>query len=285
MFGEIIKEFRTKNGLSQTEFVDAVQRSNDDFNNLDVVTLSRWERGVTKPHLTRQNELLDLIGVDIFTVWDKEGNVKSLPSYYKKLKRSGYIDVLDTLSSTVLIINATNMYELRRHKELIELVFEFESNVLFSEMLQKGMTRLAIMENLIDQHNGELNLVTFYGQLIGHVLTVNKSALQEHLTAEIELEEDIHLVASFNCISPVVVKDTLGREAYKYIHSLNPERKMCILQNDKKMFDLLFSLGFEYKTLRIAEKSSKLMSIESKKIKSQRSWMNLIAQYKGEENE
>ncbi len=64
MFGEIIRSFRKQSGLSQLDFVNALQKSSSNFDNLDVVTLSRWERGATKPHLNRQNEILDMLGVD-----------------------------------------------------------------------------------------------------------------------------------------------------------------------------------------------------------------------------
>lgn len=284
MFGDIIRSFRVNNGLSQTNFVDAVQRSNDSFNNLDVVTLSRWERGVTTPHLTRQHELLDLIGVNIFDVW--EPNEKNLDNIKNKLNNNGYIDMNEFVITEMITVNSSNLHLLSNVNNIIDVIFECEDNFIFSEMEMLDLSRQSIIEKIIHQYGGELTLVTVNGQLVGHLLSSSLSIigglLSEH---SIDMKDDGHLVVSFNCTHYSAFLKTMGREAYKYTQSLNPNKKLYLLLTTKRMFDLFFSLGFEYRSIVSCEITMKLMYLDSSKMKSQRTWMNIISNFKGKHDE
>ncbi|WP_372384047.1 helix-turn-helix domain-containing protein [Vibrio sp. BS-M-Sm-2] len=285
MFGEIIKNFRVRNGLSQTAFVDLVQRSNSTFSNLDVVTLSRWERGVTKPHLTRQNELLDLVGIDVFDVWKSEFSSNVDINFLNKLSRNGYTDSNDTLITETIIINSSNIVELQNYVNLIDLVCDFEKSILFERELSKYSSKISMFQNLIEEFSGELILIVSHGQLVGHILTLSQSVLEEYMSDLIKIEEGVHLVLSFNCTSELSIIDTLAREAYKYLQSPNPNKGLHIFINNKRMFDFLFHLGFEYKTVKCGDIKAKYMMTDAKQIKSQRTWMQLIVSYKGGEDE
>ncbi|MEZ8886221.1 MULTISPECIES: helix-turn-helix transcriptional regulator [unclassified Vibrio] len=286
MFGNIIRTFRVNNGLSQTNFVDAIQRSNSNFNNLDVVTLSRWERGVTTPHLKRQNELLDLIGVNIFDVWEANDSQTVLTGLTNKFNNNGYIDMNMHVQTEVTVINSNNSFLLGKITKLIDVIFEYEDNVMLSNLEDLGMSRKVIIEKIINQYSGELTLVTVNGQLIGHLLSANYNLAADFLEQVLVSKEDrAHLVVTFNCTHYSSFTDTMGREAYKYLQSLNPDKELYILLKSKRIFDLFFSLGCEYRSVRSNDRSMKVMNLDSKKMKSQRTWMDIIANYKGEENE
>lgn len=286
MFGKIIRTFRVNNGLSQTNFVDAVQKSNSNFNSLDVVTLSRWERGVTTPHLKRQNELLDLVGVNIFDVWEANDSQTVLTGLTNKFNNNGYIDMDMYVQTQVTTINSNNSFFLGKIKKLIDVIFEYEDNVLLSNLENLGLSRKAIIEKIINQYSGELTLVTVNGQLIGHLLSANYKLAADFLEQVLVSKEDkAHLVVTFNCTHYSSFTDTMGREAYKYLQSLNPDKELYILLKSKRMFDLFFSLGCEYRSVRNNDRSMKVMNLNSKAIKSQRSWMDIISNYKGEEDE
>lgn len=286
MFGNIIRTFRVNNGLSQTNFVDAIQKSNSNFNSLDVVTLSRWERGVTTPHLKRQNELLDLVGVNIFDVWEANDSQTVLTGLTNKFNNNGYIDMDMYVQTQVTTINSNNSFFLGKIKKLIDVIFEYEDNVLLSNLESLGLSRKAIIEKIINQYSGELTLVTVNGQLIGHLLSANYKLAVDFLEQVLVSKEDrAHLVVTFNCTHYSSFTDTMGREAYKYLQSLNPDKELYILLKSKRMFDLFFSLGCEYRSVRSNDRSMKVMNLNSKAIKSQRSWMDIISNYKGGEDE
>lgn len=286
MFGNVIRTFRVNNGLSQTNFVEAIQRSSRNFENLDVVTLSRWERGVTTPHLKRQNELLDLIGINVFDVWEVNDSEAAVSSLTNKFNNNGYIAMGRHVQTEVTVINVNNLFLLERMTEIIDVIFEYEDNLMLSNLEDLGLTRKAIIEKIINQYSGELTLVTVNGQLIGHLLSANYKLAADFLEQVLVSKADrAHLVVTFNCTHYSSFTDTMGREAYKYLQSLNPDKELYILLKSKKIFDLFFSLGCEYRSVRSNERSMKLMNLDAKKMKSQRVWMDIIANYKGEENE
>ncbi|WP_061039993.1 helix-turn-helix domain-containing protein [Vibrio coralliirubri] len=286
MFGNIIRTFRVNNGLSQTNFVDSLQRSSSNFNNLDVVTLSRWERGVTTPHLKRQNELLDLIGVNIFDVWETSDSRTFFKTLTNKFNHNGYIDMNRHALTEITVINSNNSYLIRKIERLIDVIFEYEDNEILINLESFGLSRRLIIEKMINQYSGELTLVTVNGQLIGHLLSANYKISEDFFKQLLVSKEDRpHLVVSFNCTHYSSFVATMGREAYKYLQSLNPKTEFYILLKSKKMFDLFFSLGFEYRSVKSDERLMKVMHLDSKQMKSHRSWVNIIASYKGEMNE
>ncbi|CAH6940857.1 Helix-turn-helix transcriptional regulator [Vibrio chagasii] len=286
MFGEIIKDFRIRNGLSQTNFVDVVQRSNSSFNNLDVVTLSRWERGITTPHLRRQNELLDLIGVNLFDIWDSNDATVLTTRLMSKLNSNGYINTDAYSVPEFNVIGANNLYLLRNMSNLIDVIFEYEDNIILGLLEKLGLSRRSIIEKIINQYSGELILVTINGQLIGHILSSNYQLSLDFIEPILEHEDDTaRIVISFNCTHHSSFIGVMGREAYKYIQSLNPRSYFCIFLKNKKMFDLFFTLGFDFRSISVNNNSMKVMYLDSRKMKSQRSWMDIISNYVEKYNE
>ena len=58
-FNEYLKSCRDHNQLTQEELVQDLYTHNiDDFGGLDTTTLSKWERGVTKPKITKQVKII-----------------------------------------------------------------------------------------------------------------------------------------------------------------------------------------------------------------------------------
>lgn len=58
MFGDLIKKIREEKGLTQKQMVAHMQLSSDEFSQVDYVTVSRWERGVTTPNPSRAVRIL-----------------------------------------------------------------------------------------------------------------------------------------------------------------------------------------------------------------------------------
>ncbi|ANP77854.1 helix-turn-helix transcriptional regulator [Vibrio sp. 10N.222.52.C3] len=58
MFGEYLKKYRIANELTQRQAATKLNLLGGDLSNIDTVTLSRWERGTTKPTLSRSIRVL-----------------------------------------------------------------------------------------------------------------------------------------------------------------------------------------------------------------------------------
>ncbi|MFS1463018.1 helix-turn-helix domain-containing protein [Vibrio lentus] len=58
MFGEYLKKYRIENGLTQNQAATKLNLLGGDLSNIDTVTISRWERGTTKPTLSRSIRVL-----------------------------------------------------------------------------------------------------------------------------------------------------------------------------------------------------------------------------------
>ncbi|OCH19671.1 transcriptional regulator [Aliivibrio logei] len=65
MFSECIKEIRKKQNLTQLEFSTHLNLIDAEFHALDAVTVSRWERGITKPSLKKCIRILRLFDYDL----------------------------------------------------------------------------------------------------------------------------------------------------------------------------------------------------------------------------
>ncbi|BBP46208.1 hypothetical protein THMIRHAS_15810 [Thiosulfatimonas sediminis] len=57
-FSDYLRICRENTGVTQTELVDALIQNDSAFNSLDATTLSRWERGVSKPALSKQTLII-----------------------------------------------------------------------------------------------------------------------------------------------------------------------------------------------------------------------------------
>ncbi|KOO13203.1 hypothetical protein AKJ18_19830 [Vibrio xuii] len=281
MFGNIIRTFRINNGLSQAMFVELLQRSSCDFFTLDVVTLSRWERGVTNPHLKRQNEILDLIGVNIFDIWMPNEPQKLLDKVTSKFNTDSYIGFNMQSTKKVITINSNNLFILREIPNLIDIIFDYEENILLDNMESTGLSRVFIIEKIINKYMGEINIVTVNGQIVGHLLSANYKLAKDFFDPILVSKEDRpHLIVSFNCFHSLAVIDTIGRELFKYLQRTNPDKKIYILLNNNRMLGILVSLGFEFRNIKVDDKIIKLMMLNSKKIKSSNDLMSITKNYK-----
>ena len=61
MFGKYLKICRERYHLTQEELVSKCYSYDEDFNGLDIGTLSRWERGITSPSVDKQIKITKLL--------------------------------------------------------------------------------------------------------------------------------------------------------------------------------------------------------------------------------
>lgn len=65
MFGEILKEVRERNNLTQKDLALKLANANEEFRQLDLVTISRWERGTTSPNNAKAIRVLRSLNEDL----------------------------------------------------------------------------------------------------------------------------------------------------------------------------------------------------------------------------
>ncbi|MGC9460902.1 helix-turn-helix transcriptional regulator [Vibrio genomosp. F10] len=280
MFAETLRLFRTKNGISQTQFVDLVQKSSQNFYSLDVVTLSRWERGVTTPHLKRMNELLELLGINIFDFWCNNSDGNELKALYSKLNTNAYTDENTIFNPDVVLITASNSGVIGSYLHLIDVIFNYENNAILVLMQDNGKTRRSVIEKIINQYSGELMFVLVNGQIIGHLLSSNSRLILDYTGEDIDGDEKVDLIVSCNSTHYSSFIPTLGRFVYKYIQSTDPNKIIKIHVNNVRMFNILYSIGLEYTSVNIKGTIVKVMELSSKEIKKNRAWMSIISKYR-----
>lgn len=66
MFGNYLKSIRTALNLTQEQAAIKLNLMGGDLTNIDCVTFSRWERGITQPSLSRRVRVLRAFGNDLY---------------------------------------------------------------------------------------------------------------------------------------------------------------------------------------------------------------------------
>ncbi|WP_017021987.1 helix-turn-helix domain-containing protein [Aliivibrio logei] len=74
-FSDYLQKVRVEKNLTQQNLLEQLIQSSEAFAKLDLTTLSRWERGVTKPKLEKQLLVARELGSDIALLIDPEANV------------------------------------------------------------------------------------------------------------------------------------------------------------------------------------------------------------------
>lgn len=100
MFGELLKEFRIVNGYTQKDLAIKLANKSDEFQQIDFVTISRWERGITSPNNAKALRVLGCLIMDV------QPFLKSLYDYSSStaldnfmVERFGAKELLSTLAA------------------------------------------------------------------------------------------------------------------------------------------------------------------------------------------
>ena len=133
-FNEYLKSCREHSKLTQEELVHELYSHNiDDFRGLDTTTLSKWERGITKPKITRQ--------VNIIKYFQERTNI-ALPCW------DSYS--VDETEALICKVGMNNL--LGKSKELI---LNFPSSMIGTDDLKVYQLRNSQMiDKTIDIHMG-----------------------------------------------------------------------------------------------------------------------------------
>ncbi|MFA0057116.1 helix-turn-helix domain-containing protein [Vibrio echinoideorum] len=100
MFGEYLKELRVSLGLTQSELAVRLNLADEEFRSVDVVTLSRWERGKTKPTLAKCLRILRCLQIDLSSFYDliPNPNETRLLDKFEQLRFNNRVMKISSLS-------------------------------------------------------------------------------------------------------------------------------------------------------------------------------------------
>ncbi|MGR6778155.1 helix-turn-helix domain-containing protein [Moritella viscosa] len=69
VFSSFLRKIRTEHDLSQEDLRALLNERSHSFNSLDTISISRWERGINTPSLTKQSEIAEIFGDDLFNIY------------------------------------------------------------------------------------------------------------------------------------------------------------------------------------------------------------------------
>lgn len=76
-FSQYLQEIRKHSNLTQREMLNHLFSSDPSFSKLDLTTLSRWERGITTPKLSKQLLIARIFGYDIAPLITSKSDVQN----------------------------------------------------------------------------------------------------------------------------------------------------------------------------------------------------------------
>ncbi|MFT7682936.1 MAG: transcriptional regulator with XRE-family HTH domain [Moritella dasanensis] len=74
VFSEFLRKIRSEHHLSQEGLRALLNERSHSFDSLDTISISRWERGINTPSLTKQSEIAEVFGVDLFNIYSSDAD-------------------------------------------------------------------------------------------------------------------------------------------------------------------------------------------------------------------
>ncbi|MGR5448055.1 helix-turn-helix domain-containing protein [Vibrio jasicida] len=157
-FAIYLKNIRAEKDLTQQEMIDYLMTVDSTFSKLDITTLSRWERGTTKPKLSKQLMVARAFHSDVALLIDSEVEPSSADSlaYTKMIER--HRNPYDRQSEQVTM---KDFHSLIEEPELLRQITAFHNEFLNLELHK---------ELLLDEDITVRLFNDLHGNLVGHML-------------------------------------------------------------------------------------------------------------------
>ena len=227
MFGEYLKELRVSLGLTQSELAVKLNLADEEFRSVDVVTLSRWERGKTKPTLAKCLRILRCLQVD-------------LSDFYELIPNPNETRLLDEFAqlrfdNKMIKLSSLN-YETPKRPQLpliteMPLLLKDDDKILCSlkafyetaSYIPKGLFDINLYDYQRNKRAIFKRFTTESGQLIGHSLSfIFESDYFNKVTHSKSVDIDLKKTVSY--------KNTTNLAVCNYHrHSSNFEVFRCML--------------------------------------------------------
>ncbi|WP_394141855.1 helix-turn-helix domain-containing protein [Vibrio chagasii] len=175
MFGEYLKELRLSLGVTQRELAIQLNLADEEFQSLDVVTLSRWERGITKPTLSKCLRVLRCLKTDLsdfYTLIPNPNETKIFDEFAQirfdnRLIKLSVLNYKAPEKTQVSTITELALLQQDNDEMLSILKTFFEA----SEYIPKGLFDVNLYDYQLQQRVVAKRFITKTGQLTGHSLS------------------------------------------------------------------------------------------------------------------
>jgi len=191
VFSSFLRKIRSEHNLSQEGLRALLNERSHSFDSLDTISISRWERGINTPSLTKQSEIAEIFDDDLFNIYSSDADFVEESAYFVQL------------SSCVKRDKTVHPYyknEQYHTKSILSDHADFESMLKLCLMYEAN-PRLFPAGQAIASSTllKPLNLVSaFCGlkQLVGHCLfcKVNTKALFEFMNSSIGIMELLNVM-------------------------------------------------------------------------------------------
>ncbi|WP_119968531.1 helix-turn-helix domain-containing protein [Shewanella japonica] len=231
MFGEHIKRFREKAGLTQAQLVAQIQTHHEMFSALDEITLSRWENCHTKPSRKKQIALLiffdALNDIRTLTVDDIQYAGK-----FSKILENRYKNIFS--KSELPYALPSSKVTVTFYEKLPEEKLNFYTNYL------EEVNGIKLNLNDFNYMNEDIKKVGLYefhssnGVLMGHLLFIiaNNNFIADSLSTIVE--EKISLEQGLSLY--IITTYSASKEIYIYRNLLILDCLMSVTEFPKHMF-------------------------------------------------
>ncbi|WP_070969499.1 helix-turn-helix domain-containing protein [Vibrio sonorensis] len=260
-FSTVLKSFRQENAITQSKMVELLQNSCESLVKLDMVTLSRWERGVTLPSRKRQNDVLQVLGYSLSEILQFErrsclsdmqvenftakGAIYTDVSYLSR-RKSLLIDKSNSISS---VINNDPCY-----RPVLNKVFN--TSFMLNELSQDlNVSPEILVTTAINHLNARLKIVVDDLQIIGHIFYFlgNKSDLSKIISGDekVEFNKNEMTVMSFFSVDGEGLFSVLGDFVYEFIALPFVDCRATVMSEYYDTHRYMEKLGFEYEKVYV----------------------------------
>ncbi|ENM4033557.1 helix-turn-helix domain-containing protein [Vibrio cholerae] len=265
-FGRYLKEIRLSKGLTQSELATHLSLSVQELKNLDVVTISRWERGVTKPSVFKSIKVLRALTNDL-TPYLMNLKNKSNDNFLKKIARERYKSSEARLMSAsygrvlqevdqhgFYIIDFWDKEKKDFNEEIIRFLFSIDDN----------NSELAVLKCLKDENSFSKKVITNDGvDIIGHLVsfTFYKDELKKHFSKPcmvIPFEDSVVYNGVNNFSLCIISRFSLFESVYWALNKMIVE----YIASRANIHDVYFYVYDKWSALYMEHLGAKLVSFE-----------------------
>ncbi|MGR5445583.1 helix-turn-helix domain-containing protein [Vibrio jasicida] len=181
MFGNYLKSIRTALGLTQEQAAIKLNLKGGDLTNIDCVTFSRWERGITQPSLSRRVRVLRAFENNLYPYLCSLTDGQPLKDEIDKFE----LTLKQRYQDTTTIVSGIDYYNYRptEHKEIIEKPlspnneqdFIVNLNNFHKQVISSDVIHNLSIIDLVEYHKDNRAFVYKYysdEELVGHNIGV-----------------------------------------------------------------------------------------------------------------
>ncbi len=134
-FKEYLKQLRISNSLTQKELSTHINLLGEEFLGIDGVSISRWERGITKPHVTRSIKILRTLTNDLLPyllslrIEQQENDLERIVTKRFHSPNAMLASASYNKKSNPSLLDIVPLFEINNNANTIEQLLNFLDNI------------------------------------------------------------------------------------------------------------------------------------------------------------